>query len=336
MANRAITRVRIIAAGPFGLKTEQFIGHLEKHPRLNVEVIQNDSLPDDHVVPYSEVAADRFFRIHRAFYLEQIQEAQASNQFPMLVSGNTHHFSAPFLVALQQAYSIRPKVVSFDYHSDCYSRRLDQGGFWTWLIHNGFLAGRDLTIVGTSVGKGSLAYAKFYPQPLIDEIELNFATYEQNSSQDSVSGRKFIEQFVIKHIPDVKTFKDLFPEETWQFFSRGSMRDPVLTLETILPKIVNLIGSYYSSMLEPKLILDNGINISSLEKSSFLGENVFVSLDCDVSCSRSFTIALLRSYLRLLSSARIIGLHVEEIDCSRNHFDPEEIAQVTAEELLLR
>lgn len=327
MISTTAKKVRLITAAPFGPKTERFINSLSSQPNLSIQEVRSNSLPNDYVSSYSETAARQAFMAHQSFYLSEVRAAISAQQFPLLVSGQTHHFSAPFLVALQRAYDLYLKVVAFDNHSDCYQSRFDAGGFWIWLMENNYLRGEDLILVGIQARPKGLCFSQYYPPALKAELDSNFDSFAQAINQGRAPAHDFIMTIVKRHIPNLETFFALFPPETDTPFYCGPALARTLDIETIWTTLSNDFYFYYSSLHEQNNIRDNNIAQTSSGPIDLSGQNVFASLDTDVSYDRNFTIEKLSGYFRMLSTARVLGLHVEELDSPRTKFVPEEVGE---------
>ena len=316
----SISKVRLIAVEPLGEKVWQYINFIKGHSNVEVELCHNNALPNGRTYPYKIRDANTFFEEHFKFYLAQIALARQNDQFPMLVSGETHHYSAPFLVALQRAYDVLPKVVSFDNHSDCYSTRLDQGGFWLWLIGQQHLIGTDINLVGAKVEEPRLKFAEYYPVTMLMKIKEGFSAAKDAMNTDWNDFDLSIETLVVRELCSLARHKSYFLSQgvfLTPFGCKGqSLRRA--ELDHIKSLTIKDIFGYCLNLAESQSISENGIRLiaspSELERALPPDRPIFVSIDTDVSYDKSFSIVTLSEHLKKLSHRRLLGMHVEEFD----------------------
>ncbi|NQT30097.1 MAG: hypothetical protein HQ596_05965 [Candidatus Saganbacteria bacterium] len=334
--------VRLIAVHPFGAKTAAFIRALKSQPTLDVEVVENTSLPHFEynyagysVKGYSHKRADEILRRHLDYYRQQLGIAKRKQQLPALASGRFHEFSAPFRVGLKEIFEVDPINASVDHHLDCGAPRSTAAGFWSWLILKEHIRGDSLTVFGPPAQNRILTNNRFsfdvFPEdtevPPITEIEIGT-----------------LSQMADRVVETMRNCLDAdFDRERDDAFALVEDRFTCRRAKTDNPFAPSKEGLWQTALkCTLRMIIDEkwmrflGVNfgISHQEYRPQPGESVFVSLDGDVNYDMA-TFALLFLALRgTEGSVKLSGFHVCELESPLCKFNPSDLAPTMANNLI--
>jgi hypothetical protein len=93
--------------------------------------------------------AEPYYDSIKAFFVSEVQKAKELHAMPVLI-GRAHIFSLPFYEALKEVYGVECDVISLDDHTDCYSYKFTNGGFWSYGVREGKVSPEKLTILGVT------------------------------------------------------------------------------------------------------------------------------------------------------------------------------------------
>ena len=278
--------MRLIISHPIGRRTNRFAQAFNQHPHMQVETTQKRGLPShQYKAGYRPVGdpdkdGQVIFDAHLNYYGEQVRLAIAEGQFPLLLSGKTHEYTAPFLVALKQELGGNPKIISYDGHLDCFGNRFNAGGFFRWLIEHKYLRGPDLTIIGAK------RFDPYY--------------------------RTIIRSFLAETVENPFIFN--FEAYSLELAKADLIHRGIPPTPGQVASYAELIENSLHYAIESMWCEQVGVKIYDAPQALSHGGSVFISFDADVGYRGSRLAAELGQHLALLPHQQIIGLHIAELD----------------------